>query len=340
MIWGRMMATSAGMAKTGVIIPYENIKRAKVTLPYLPDQINYTGCPAIKKNGGLYTPCCGKLDGAFCKGCSLDKDGNSKKIEYGVVDDRETNIEAGMFKPVTYGDWLKSHKKTSLSEVYEKLRTSGISIEIPPSELQESDKRRKGRPGKVEPTDEDGPAPKKRVRKPKAIAESDDESTSSKSVKSSISSKSKTDSFELDMEALTGVDAKPKDKKTKAASAELSAESESDESTKKNVPKEKKEKEPKKKAPKEKKEKAPKEPKAKKEKSKEKKESKPTVVKDESESEAEDEFADFEMQDGDEIVEVNGTKVVLREDKGTDHLLDASGKVIGHIDEDGEAVWN
>jgi hypothetical protein len=359
LIWGRMIATSAGMANTGVIIPYENIKRAKVTLPYLPDQINYTGCQAIKKNGGLYTPCCAKTDGAFCKGCTHTKEGVEKELDYGIVEQRETNIATGMFKPVTYGDWLKSHKKTSLSDVYEKLRTSGISIEIPASELTESDKRRKGRPGKAEPTtDEDGPA-KKRTRKPKAKAESDDESLSSKSTKSSKSKSKK--GFALDMKALTDAESESEDEanSNKAASAELSAESESDEEAKPKTKKEKKVKEVKAESdeeakPKTKKEKKVKEvkaesdeeakPKAKKEKKvkevKAEKEKAPKEKKVKEPKEPEDEFADFEMQDGDEIVEVDDKKVVLREENGTQHLLDKNGKIIGHIDEDGDAVWN
>ena len=339
-MWAHMMARSAGMAKTGLVIPYENIKRAKVTLPYLPDQINYTGCTAIKKNGGLYTPCCGKLDGAFCKTCQFDKEGASKEIENGTIDERAENIESGKFKPISFGDWLKAHKKTNLSEVYDKLRNAGISIEIPAEELTETmaPKKRKGRPGKAEPEEEDGPvAPKKRTRKTKAKAEpeeavpepepeSDGESTisskSSKSSKSKESSKSKASS--------------------KKASDELSSESEIDEEAEK--PKAKPEKkskevkaedpwavpEPKKKA------KEPKEKKAKESKEKKAKESKA----DKPEKKAKKNAAEFEMQEGDELVEVDSKQVILRVDGETQHLLDKdTGAILGHIDEEGDAVW-
>jgi hypothetical protein len=59
LMWARMCAKEANITPVGFKIPFDNIRRAKVTLPYLPDLINYTGCCAIKKNGGLYTPCCG-----------------------------------------------------------------------------------------------------------------------------------------------------------------------------------------------------------------------------------------------------------------------------------------
>ena len=92
LMWGRMCAKEAGIVKTGLRIPYDNLKRAKVTLPYMPDNITYTGCCAIKKNGGLYTPCCGKVaeDTYYCKTCSIDKEGEAKELEFGSIEDRES----------------------------------------------------------------------------------------------------------------------------------------------------------------------------------------------------------------------------------------------------------
>jgi hypothetical protein len=153
LMWGRMCAKEAGIVKTGFKIPYDNIKRAKVTLPYMPDDINYTGCCAIKKNGGLYTPCCGKVaeDTYYCKSCSVDKEGNTKDLEFGTMDTRDANVEDEQFAPITFGEWMKAHKMT-LTEVYAKLAAAGVQIEIPAEQLicRELPKRRKGRPAKSE----------------------------------------------------------------------------------------------------------------------------------------------------------------------------------------------
>jgi len=192
LMWGRMCAKDAGIVKTGFKIPYDNIKRAKVTLPYMPDDINYTGCCAIKKNGGLYTPCCGKVaeDATYCKSCSVDKEGESKEIEFGSIDDRDQNVEDGRFAPITFAEWMKAHKNMSLPEVYSKLRDAGIALEIPANELvcRELPKRRKGRPAKSDDSvvDEDSVEPKAKGKKAKEApkkakatkADSDNESES------------------------------------------------------------------------------------------------------------------------------------------------------------------
>jgi len=184
LMWGRMCAKEAGIVKTGLKIPYDNIKRAKVTLPYMPDDINYTGCCAIKKNGGLYTPCCGKVaeDTYYCKSCSVDKEGESKEIEFGAIDDRDQNVEDGRFAPITFAEWMKGHK-TTLPEVYAKLRDAGIALEIPANELtcRELPKRRKGRPAKSDDSvvDEDS-VPKAKGKKAKT---SDDEAPKTKAKK-------------------------------------------------------------------------------------------------------------------------------------------------------------
>ena len=180
LMWGRMCAKEAGIVKTGFKIPYDNIKRAKVTLPYMPHDINYTGCPVIKKNGGLYTPCCGKVaeDEFYCKTCSVDKEGNVKDLEFGTTETREANIEDEQFAPITFAEWMKGHKMT-LPEVYSKLRDAGIAIEIPATELvcRELPKRRKGRPAKSDDSvvDEDSVEPKAAPKAKKVKAESEDE---------------------------------------------------------------------------------------------------------------------------------------------------------------------
>jgi len=186
LMWGRMCAKEANINKLGFKIPYDNIRRSKVTLPYLPDDINYTGCSAIKKNGGLYTPCCGKIaeDAYYCKSCSHDKEGEVKELEFGDVDSRDSNIENERFAPITFGEWMKGHKMT-LIEVYAKLAAAGVGIEIPAEQLmcRELPKRRKGRPAKSDDSvvDEDTVKPKRKAKK----ADSDPEEPKAKAKKAS-----------------------------------------------------------------------------------------------------------------------------------------------------------
>jgi hypothetical protein len=176
LMWARMCAKEANIAPVGFKIPFDNIRRAKVTLPYLPDLIHYTGCCAIKKNGGLYTPCCGKTlpESTYCKTCSVDKEGEFKELEFGDVEDRDTNVEEEVFAPISFGEWMKGHK-TTLPEVYEKLRAAGVPIEIPARELsvRELPKRRKGRPTRSEDSVEDEDSPKASKAKKASGSESD-----------------------------------------------------------------------------------------------------------------------------------------------------------------------
>jgi len=211
LMWAKMCAKEANIAPVGFKIPFDNIRRAKVTLPYLPDLINYTGCCAIKKNGGLYTPCCGKVaeDAVYCKTCSVNKDGESKELEFGSITSREVNIEEEMFAPISFGEWMRGHK-TTLPEVYEKLREAGVPIEIPASELSVRDlpKRRKGRPTRSEDSveDEDSVPKKSKAKKSKA-SDSDSESDAPKAKKATKKAKASEDEA-------------PKAKKSKAKKTE------------------------------------------------------------------------------------------------------------------------
>ena len=218
LMWGRMCAKEAGIVKTGLRIPYDNLKRAKVTLPYMPDNITYTGCCAIKKNGGLYTPCCGKVaEDTYCKSCSVDKEGEAKEIEFGSTEDRDQNVEDGRFAPITFAEWMKGHK-TTLPEVYAKLRDAGIALEIPANELvcRELPKRRKGRPAKSDDSvvDEDS-VPKTKAKKAKAPAQSEDEAPKPKTKKVKASPAPSEDEAP-----------KPKTKKVKAPEPESESEEE------------------------------------------------------------------------------------------------------------------
>jgi hypothetical protein len=200
-MWGRMCAKQAGVTRAGFKVPFDNIRRAKVTLPYMPDDINYNGCPVIKKNGGLYTPCCGKVaeDAFYCKTCSVDKEGNAKTLEFGTTDTREQSIEDGRFTPISYGDWLKK-SKSSLPEVYAKLANCGVPLEIPAEHLvceAPKPKTRKGRPAKaVDEDSSDSDEPKaKKAPKPRAKkAESSDSDEEAKPVPKAKKAKAASDS--------------------------------------------------------------------------------------------------------------------------------------------------
>ena len=212
LMWAKMCAKEANVTPVGFKIPFDNIRRAKVTLPYLPNLINYTGCCAIKKNGGLYTPCCGKVveDTVYCKTCSVDKEGETKELEFGSIDTREGHVEEELFAPISFGEWMRGHK-TTLPEVYEKLKAAGVPLEIPASELtvRELPKRRKGRPTRSEDSVEDEDSPKSKTKsKAKKAEASEDEAPKAKKVKAK--------------KAEASEDEAPKAKKTKAKKAEAS----------------------------------------------------------------------------------------------------------------------
>ena len=223
LIWARMLANESGMEKKSFKIPFENLKKTKLQFPYLPEDIRYTGCCAIKKNGDLYTPCCGKTkDSAYCQTCSVDKEGNSKVLPYGSVEERDGNIAAGKFQPITYGTWLKKSKKT-ITQVYEALSESGISLVIPPEELEmrEVPKKRNGRPAK---SDDSTGSKKSKKSKPNEDEDEGYSSASSISSKSSQGSKAKAPQPEPEPEQ-EDEDAEPvvktvKPKKVKAEKAE------------------------------------------------------------------------------------------------------------------------
>ena len=335
LMWGRICAKEANITKIGFKIPFNNIKRSKVTLPYMPDDINYIGCPCIKKNGGLYTPCCAKLgeDAEYCKSCSVDKEGNEKPLEFGVVDDRAENIENGLFTPVTFGEWMRA-KKTTLPEVYQKLAFAGVQIEIPASELfcRAVAKNRKGRPAKDTDSAEDEDSPVK-AKKPRAKASP--KSSPKTSPKSSPkTSPNASDESESEDEAPPPI--KPK---AKAENSDDEAEAKSDDEPKK--PKAKKaeaksdEDEPKTKVkkPKAKAESGDDEPKV----TKAKKAKTPEPVPAPEEPAEEEAEEGEEEEDTEEVCEVDGKDYTLKNQKYICDIDD--GTILGTIVR-GKVTWS
>ena len=348
LMWGRMCAKDAGITKVGFKIPYDNIKRAKVTLPYMPDNITYTGCSAIKKNGGLYTPCCGKIaeDSYYCKSCSLDKEGAVKELEFGSIDTREQNIEDERFAPITFAEWMKGHK-TALPEVYAKLRDAGIALEIPTPELvcRELPKRRKGRPAKSDDSvvDEDS-VPKKGKKASPAASEDEAPKKAKKAEKPKAEKKAKALKSESESES-ESEDEAPKPKKAEKAKKASPAASEDEAPKSKKAEKAKaekaeKSKKPKANSPAASEDEAPK--KAKKaEKAKAKSDSDDEAPKALNATAALEELAaqldEDEEEMEDQEVEIGGNDYILRNGKFICDKED--GRILGTINDEGDADW-
>jgi hypothetical protein len=340
LMWARMAANESGMEKKSFKIPYENLKKTKLQFPYMPNDIRYTGCCAIKKNGDLYTPCCAKTkDSEYCQSCTVDKEGNAKDLPYGSVEDREQNIADGKFTPITYGTWLKKAKKT-IDQIYDVLRENGISLVIPAEELETRDvpKNRKGRPAKSDDSAKSKGSKKSKTPEPEeedgySSAASSISTKSSQGSKKSKPSKSKAPEPEPEDEDAEPEPEPVKSKKPKAP------EPEDDEP----APKAKKEKKSKK--PKAEPEDEEPEPvKAKKEKkSNAEKAEKPKVEEPKApEPEPEDELgAELEAEDMEEEMEtetriINGKKYMRTGESSV--IYDGRGTVVGSVNEDGDWV--
>ena len=226
LMWSKVCANESGVVKQPFRIPYENVKKSKLQLPYLPEDIKYTGCVAIKKNGGLYTPCCGKVKPSEEEGwggeeflCVTCKKAD---LKFGTIETRDEHIENGDFTPITYGDWMKAHK-LSLSQVYTTLAENGVSVMIPVKEqaVSQTKKARRGRPGKSDDSvvdDDAEPVKAKKAKKAKAEKADKSESESDEpKVKVVKAKKAKAEKAESE-----GDTDEPKVKKPKAKSEETS----------------------------------------------------------------------------------------------------------------------
>ena len=181
-MWANICAREHNVEKMPFKIPYELVKKSKVHLPYMPEDIKYTGCSAIKKNGGLYTPCCGKIkEGDLCQTCNKSEEAG--ELSLGMLSERDESIKNGLFKPITFGEWMRDHKM-SLDDVYSALAEVGASIKIPSEELVTGPRmakavRRRGRPAKSDESESDAEEkklPKLKAKKSKVESDSEEES--------------------------------------------------------------------------------------------------------------------------------------------------------------------
>jgi hypothetical protein len=153
LMWEKIIG---GVKPSGVSkIPSNMLKKIKAQLPYLPDIINYMGCPALKPCGGLYVPCGGKQadEEQFCATCS------KHAAKFGTLADRGapgTYTDPNDKHEISYGTWLAKNDM-KIEEVYAELTSAGFTFEIPAEQLavnakRAEPKRRPGRPGVVKKT--------------------------------------------------------------------------------------------------------------------------------------------------------------------------------------------
>jgi len=152
LMWEKIIA---GAKSSGSKIPSNLLKKLKVQLPYLPEIINYVGCPALKPCGGLYVPCGTKQSEGeqFCTACS------KHSAKYGSLAERGaagTYTDPNDKHEISYGTWLAKNE-TTIEDVYKELAANGFTFEIPSDQLavnakRAEPKRRPGRPGVVKKT--------------------------------------------------------------------------------------------------------------------------------------------------------------------------------------------
>jgi hypothetical protein len=324
----KMWAKITGGALRGNRIPWSIVKKEiKIQLPYLPDIINYSrGCQALKKADGLYIPCGAKCveETILCQSCT--KTG----AKYGQVEDRGapgTYMDPEDKHEITYGTWLAKKDKT-IEDVCSAIAEAGFEFTIPASYLavnakRVETKRRPGRPG---------------VKKD--VEESDDESTTStissksdKAKKPKAKPKKAAQTDSEDDEPKTKPKAKKTEPKAKAKKTEepkAKAKSKSEDESEKPKAKAKKTKSDDEKPKKAKKDESGNESDA----SKSSKSKKAKVEEPPSYEQLGAEGFEEELAD-DEIIEVDGEKFKLRNER---IVFNMEGEWVGKI-EDGEVMW-
>ena len=107
-----------------------------IIVPFLPKEIDYAGCKALKlypakqgKREGLFLPCCAPpKENGFCVACL--KSGNN----YGCLDERLKS--KGLYKSsnnkneISYKDWFKDNKKHTYEDMRNKLKHIGVKLSI------------------------------------------------------------------------------------------------------------------------------------------------------------------------------------------------------------------
>ena len=151
----------------------ENKKKHQLSLPYLPNSIDYSGgCACLSVNGGLYSPCMTRtkrmgVEASYCTSCSK---GTSTKMElYGTVTDRESN-GASLKSSISFGTYCA--KRGVTREWIEEWASKHLDgLIIPEKEWEVDEKKSKfarRRPSKASSTEGDA-TQKKRGRPAKTV---------------------------------------------------------------------------------------------------------------------------------------------------------------------------
>ena len=150
----------------------ENKKKHQLSLPYLPNSIDYSGgCACLSVNGGLYSPCMTRtkrmgVEASYCTSCSK---GTPTKMDlYGTVTDRETNGTSPK-SSISFGTYCA--KRGVSREWIENWITKHLDrLIIPEKEWEVDEKKSKfaRRPSKASRTEGDA-TQKKRGRPAKTV---------------------------------------------------------------------------------------------------------------------------------------------------------------------------
>ena len=151
----------------------ENKKKHQLSLPYLPNSIDYSGgCACLSVNGGLYSPCMTRtkrmgVEASYCTSCSK---GTPTKMElYGTVTDRKSN-GASLKSSISFGTYC-AKRGVNREWVEEWVSKNLDGLIIPEKEWEVDEKKSKfarRRPSKASSTEGDA-TQKKRGRPAKTV---------------------------------------------------------------------------------------------------------------------------------------------------------------------------
>ena len=155
-------------------------KGAKIDMPYLPNQVDYSKCcQGIKINGGLLSPCLTHVkEGGFCKPCQKLQDTNQS---CGTLSDREA-VPMGQFvskktgkKEISFATYLQKRNITIDEFNVFIANEIGASFQIPNlPEYCDVDKKKTRRSQKSKASDDDSSTssdedkPKRKPGRPKS----------------------------------------------------------------------------------------------------------------------------------------------------------------------------
>mgnify|MGYP001487623093 CR=1 FL=1 len=107
-------------------------KQIPMTIPFMPNKIEYTGCKNILLCGRLFIPCSNELEEGqtYCKKCKgkEEKYGTYSRRLY-LYNHKKQFVSPSNIKEIDYVSWLKKNKRTYL-EVQEELKRLNIPLTV------------------------------------------------------------------------------------------------------------------------------------------------------------------------------------------------------------------